>query len=336
MDGLMVLGGLALLIGGGELLVRGAVRTAERLGLSPLLIGLTLVGFGTSMPELVTSVQASIAGSPGIAVGNIVGSNIANILLILGVAALIAPISIERAALLRDGGIVLVTAAIFAAVALTMPLDRAVGGAFLAGLAGYLALAYWQETARAKAHTAAFEKFEAHEEILDGKAGDSATTANAARRGPGTLLPLAMVLGGLAVIVAGGHLLVAGAVGIAREAGLSETFIGVTLVAVGTSLPELVTSVIAALRRHGDVAIGNVLGSNIYNVLGIGGATGLIAPTAIPAEIMDVEVPVMLGASVLLLVFGRTGGRIGRIEGAILLAGYAAFVAASWPSPPPG
>ncbi len=319
----MLAGGFVLLIGGGELLVRGAATAAERLGMSPLLIGLTLVGFGTSTPELVTSVQASAAGSPGIAIGNIVGSNIANILLILGTAAVIAPITVGARALARDGGVVLASAAVFAGLGYVMPLDRVVGTMFLAALATYLVYAYRQETSRT-AHTAAFERFEAHEELPDGK-------ARAALGRREVWVPIAIAVAGLAIVVGGGKLLVEGATGIARDAGVSETFIGVTIVAVGTSLPELVTSVIAALRRHGDVAIGNVLGSNIYNILGIGGATGLMAPTPIPADIMDLEIPAMLAASVLLLVFARTGHRIRRLEGALLLAGYAAFLAATWP-----
>ena len=323
MDYLMLAGGFVLLIGGGELLVRGAATAAERLGMSPLLIGLTLVGFGTSMPELVTSVQASAAGSPGIAIGNIVGSNIANILLILGVAAVIAPIDVRDRALRRDGAVMLATAVLFAGLGYVVPLDRIVGTAFLAVLAAYLVYAYRQETSRA-GHTAAFEKFAAHEELPDG-------TARATLSRREVWLPLATAVAGLAIVVGGGKLLVDGATGIARDAGVSETFIGVTIVAVGTSLPELVTSVIAALRRHGDVAIGNVLGSNIYNVLGIGGATGLMAPTDIPADIMDLETPVMLAASLVLLVFARTGYRISRVEGAFLLAAYAAFLTATWP-----
>ncbi|NRG17339.1 calcium/sodium antiporter [Rhizobiales bacterium] len=332
-DYLLLLLGFALLVAGGELLVRGAAGTAERLGMSPLLIGLTLVGFGTSMPELVTSVQASLSGSPGIAVGNIVGSNIANILLILGVSTLIMPLAVKRKALVRDGGLVLVTAALFVGVGFFLPLDRLVGTVFLLGLAGYLYYAYSQEKADAPlGHTAAFEKVEAHDEVLAAGAGRTAAEAGGDRSGAvAVILPLAMALVGLAVIVAGGKLLVDAASAIARGAGISETVIGLTVVAVGTSLPELVTSVVAALRRHGDVALGNVLGSNIYNILGIGGVTALIAPTTIPAEIARFDNPVMLGVSLLLLIVAYTGRRIARIEGAFMLAAYGLYLFAVWP-----
>jgi cation:H+ antiporter len=333
---LLFAGGLALLVVGGDLLVRGASTTAERLGMPPLLIGLTLVGFGTSMPELVTSVEASLLGSPGIAVGNIVGSNIANILLILGISALITPIAVRELALKRDGAVVLVTATAFCGIGSVMPLDRFIGAIFLAALASYIFYAYRQEMAGAPAgHTAVYEKREALEELLDKRA----VQAQVVTAGPTATgrtfavvrIPLAMALGGLIVVILGGKLLVDGATGIARSAGISETVIGLTIVAVGTSLPELVTSVIAALRRHADVALGNVLGSNIYNILGIGGVTALIAPTTIPLEIVRFDNLVMLGVSVLLLIVARTAYRVGRGEGMVLLAGYGAYVFAVWP-----
>jgi cation:H+ antiporter len=330
-DVLLIAGGLALLVTGGEFFVRGAVQIANRLGVSPLLIGLTLVGFGTSTPELVTSVQASLAGSPGIAVGNIVGSNIANILIILGLAALIAPIAVSSAALRRDGAIGVAVALALAGVGLFGMLDRAVGTIFLLGLVGYIAYAWREERRGEPDHTAAYDKALAFEGVRPG--GVLATDVSAPRRGgTGIALSLAMAVGGLAVVVAGGYLLVDGAVGLARRLGVSETVIGLTIVAVGTSLPELVTSVVAAVRRHADVALGNVLGSNIYNILGIGGATALIAPTPIPEAIAAYDVWVMLGASVLLMVLARTGWRIGRREGAALLVLYGVYVWSIWPA----
>jgi cation:H+ antiporter len=330
-DVLLIAGGLALLVTGGEFFVRGAVQIANRLGVSPLLIGLTLVGFGTSTPELVTSVQASLAGSPGIAVGNIVGSNIANILIILGLAALIAPIAVSSAALRRDGAIGVAVALALAGVGLFGMLDRAVGTIFLLGLVGYIAYAWREERRGEPDHTAAYDKALAFEGVRPG--GMLATDVSApGRGGTGIALSLAMAVGGLAVVVAGGYLLVDGAVGLARRLGVSETVIGLTIVAVGTSLPELVTSVVAAVRRHADVALGNVLGSNIYNILGIGGATALIAPTSIPEAIAAYDVWVMLGASVLLMVLARTGWRIGRREGAALLVLYGVYVWSIWPA----
>lgn len=332
---LLLAGGFVLLIAGGELLVRGASATAEKLGMSPLLIGLTLVSFATSAPELAVSVEASLSGSPGIAVGNIVGSNIANILMILGIAAVITPILVQQEALRRDGVIVLATAAAFCAIGYVTPLDRFVGAVLLAGLAAYIYYAYRQEMAGAPAgHTAAFEKREAHDDLFDGRWGEAtpAVVPFAANRTIATVQkPLAMAIGGLAVLIIGGKLLVDGGSGIARHVGVSESVIGLTIVAIGTSLPELTTSVIAAIRRHGDIALGNILGSNIYNVLGIAGVTGLLAPTVIPSEIVRFDSFVMLAASVALLVVARTGYQIGRGEGLLLLAGYGGYLFAIWP-----
>ena len=326
---LLLIGGLALLAGGGELLVRGAVGVAERLGVSPLLIGLTLVGFGTSTPEAVTSVQAALAGSPGIAVGNVVGSNIANILLILGLAAVISPVVVGSNALRRDGVVVVAVAVLLTAIAFLMPVGRVVGFLFLCGLAGYIAYAWRQERAGADGHTAAFEKAEAYELTHPGAPVGAAT----ARVPAGSiLLPLGLALGGLVLVVFGGGLLVDGAIRLARSLGISETVIGLTIVAVGTSMPEFVTSLVAALRRQSDVALGNILGSNIYNILGILGVTGLIAPISVPAEIARFDNLVMVAVSLALLAFAWTGMRIGRREGAALLAGYVAYVWWIWPA----
>ena len=331
LDVVLIASGLALLLVGGELLVRGAATAAERLGLSPLLIGLTLVGLGTSMPELMTSVQASLVGSPGIAVGNVVGSNIANVFLILGVAITITPIAVNRVALVRGGSVVLATAFMFCGVALFLTLDRVVGAVFLSGLIGYVFYCYRQELAdiEAAGHTAAFEKHQAHEELPGARKPEAAgAPASAGRTGlVGALPALAIATGGLVMVLLGAKLLVEGAISLAVHMGVSDALIGLTLVAIGTSLPELATTVIAALRRHGDVALGNVLGSNIYNILGIAGVTGLIAPTSIPPEIARFDVFVMLAASIALIVFARTGNRFGRGEGAIFLVCYVAYIA---------
>ena len=327
-DFLTLVGGLALLIIGGELLVRGAVAVAERLGMSPLLIGLTLVGFGTSTPELVTSVEASLIGSPGIAVGNIVGSNISNTLLILGLSALIMPMAVSSTALRRDGIVVLLVSLMFAIVSYTHILDRISGGIFVGLLIAYIAYAYRQERSTAEigvGHTAAYTKAEAHDELLDGQARSNLDGRL------GFLLPLGMAIAGLSVIIFGGKLLVESAIAIARSYGVSESVIGLTIVAVGTSMPELVTSLVAAFRRHGDVAIGNILGSNIYNILGIGGATGLIAPTNVPPDIVSFDNLVMLAATIVMFAFAWSGRRISRVEGLLMFAGYVAYIASLWP-----
>jgi len=316
-DTLFLLLGLVLLIAGGDLLVRGAVRIAERLRLSPMLVGLTVVGMGTSMPELAASLQASLAGSPGIALGNIVGSNIANSLLILGVAALIAPIAVKSSTLWRDGGVGLVAVLVLLAAGATVGLSREAGVAFLIMMAGYIYYAYRQERLGAP-HSAAFDRAAAMEEV------DPALTP---RDRPEGRLSLALLLfiAGLALIVGGASLLVNSAIAIAGQLGVSDTVIGLTVVAVGTSLPELVTSAVAAWRKQGDIALGNVLGSNIYNILFIGGLMGAIAPTGVPASIMAFDLWVLAAVSLVVMLFAFSDGRLSRREGLVLVAAYIAY-----------
>jgi cation:H+ antiporter len=304
--------GLALLLICGDLFVRGAVGVAEALKVSPLVIGLTLVGFGTSLPELVASLEAARLGAPGIAVGNVVGSNIANVLLILGISALIAPIAVSPGTF-RLNGPVLLGASLLAVFVFYLGTIGRVGGiAFLLLLAGYTFTAYW--TGRRGLDEPAMRHMA--EEVEN----------TPPRRAP-LALYLALTAGGLLGIVVGANLLVQGAVALARQVGVTETVIGLTVVAVGTSLPELATSVVAALRRHGDVALGNVIGSNIFNILGILGATAIYHPIMVPGEIIRFDSWVMLGASALLIVFSMTRAKVERWEGVVLLAGYAAYIA---------
>lgn len=316
---LLLLVGLVLLVGGGELLVRGAVRIAERLGLSPMLIGLTIVGMGTSMPELAASVQAALAGSPGIAIGNIVGSNIANILLILGVAVLLSPFAVPRGVLWRDGGVGLACAALLLLLGLSIGLTRGAGLALVVAMAGYVYYAYRQERAGGS-HSAGFDKAAALE---------AADPGLVAQPSPPTsfLVPVLLFFAGLVLIVSGGTILVDAAIKIATALGVSDEVIGLTVVAVGTSLPEMVTSAIAAIRRQGEIALGNVLGSNIYNVLFIGGVTGLVAPTPIPASIVQFDLGALILVSVLVMVLAYTGRRLTRLEGAVLVGGYIVYSA---------
>ena len=316
---LLLVLGLVLLIAGGELLVRGAVRIAEHLGLSPMLIGLTIVGMGTSMPELAASVQAALAGSPGIALGNIVGSNIANLLLILGLAVALSPFAVPRGVLWRDGGVGLVCAAVLIAVGYTLGLTRGVGILLVIGMFAYVYLAFRQEKARA-GHAAAFDTALALEEI-------DPTLVPSAKPHGSMILAAVSLLAGIVLIVSGGSLLVDAAITISAKLGVSDEVIGLTVVAVGTSLPELVTSAIAAIKRQGEIALGNVLGSNIYNVLFIGGVTGIVAPTQIPASILQVDLWVLLGVSAFVMAFAYTGGRLSRVEGALLVVGYAGYTA---------
>ena len=298
---LLIAAGFATLLLGGEVLVRGAVGVARRAGLPPLVIGLTLVGFGTSMPELLTSVNAALVGAPGIAVGNVVGSNVANILLILGVAALMAPIAVDRAAFRRDAASLILATLLAGALLATGALGRTAGLILVAGLAAFLFA-----TLRS--------------------GGGIAEPDEAEGPMPGRAASWALFGGGLAFVILGADLLVRGATGLARDLGVSEAVIGLTVVAVGTSLPELVTSVVAARRGQAGVAFGNVLGSNVFNLLGILGATALVAPIAVPAQIVAVDLWVMAAATAALVGFAVSGWRISRREGAALLLAYAAYL----------
>lgn len=316
----MLLVGFVALIVGGELLVRGAVRLAERAGMSQLLIGLTIVGFGTSAPELVASVGAALQGHPDIAWGNVVGSNLANSLLILGVASLIYPMAVARGPLWRDGGLAAVMTFVLWLVASGNvgdgTLGRAMGGAFLALLFSYLVYAYRQEKLQGPLNTAVSDKAEA----LEGSDPDLHLQQPAAQS-------LLVLLGGIIAIGAGGHMLVTNAVDIAKAIGMSEAVIGVTVIAVGTSLPELVTAVIAARKGASAVALGNVLGSNIFNLLLIGGLTAVAAPSPIAPELLILNLPLLVFVSVLLMIFAATSRRISRVEGSMLLAIYVGLMA---------
>ena len=300
--GLLALG-LALLFGGGDALVRGAVSLAARLRVPPLLVGLTIVGFGTSMPELLVSLQAAMAGLPDIAVGNAVGSNTANILLILGLTMLVAAVPTRIDGLGRDLAAMLASAFALAVVAWTGTLSAPVGIAFVAVLAGYLG--YCAKTGRS----------------------ESVDIVDAARLMP-VWQALALVGGGLAALVFGADCLIDGATRIARAFGLSEAVIGLTVVAVGTSLPELATSVTAAFRRQPEIAIGNIVGSNIFNILGILGVTAMLAPVPIANRIATFDIPVMLVASLALaaLLFAIPG-RAPRLAGLPFLAAYGWYCA---------
>jgi cation:H+ antiporter len=323
---LPLIGGFVLLVAGGDLLVRGAVQVASRFGVSPLVIGLTLVGFGTSTPELVTSVQAALIGAPGIAYGNIVGSNIANALLIVGVSAMLYPIAISSAALRRDGVFMIAVAMVFAIVAAMMPMERWIGALFISVLCAYICVAFRQE----RQTSTPLEHGALHDKTVALQAVDPGTIPATAPTRP-VIWPLMITIGGLVLVIFGGYLLVDGAVRLAQSIGISETVIGLTIVAVGTSLPELVTSILAAIRKQTDVAFGNIVGSNIYNILFIGGATALIAPGDVPSDIVGFDNLVMVGVSLLLVFFAWTGWRIARWEGLALLVAYAGYVYVLWP-----
>ena len=298
---LLSLAGLVGLAVGGELLVRGAVGIANKLGVSTLFTGLVIVGFATSMPEMVASVQAALDGSPGIAWGNIVGSNIANTLLILGVSALVMPIALVGSGR-RDAVVALgVTLLLWALAALQLG-ERWIGFALLGGIIAYIVWRY--------RHPGAAQ--------LEDDEDDDAPT--------GTVIAVLLFLVGLAILVVGGNALVTGAIELATIFKVPETVIGLTVVAVGTSLPELAASVAAALRGKSGLAIGNVVGSNIYNILLIGGVTMGIAPVALPTDLLPLQMPLLAGSALLLLGLLWFARRIGRVLGAALVAAFVANV----------
>lgn len=306
MIALYILGGFFLLITGGEALVNGAVSVARRLKIPPLVIGIILIGFGTSMPELVTSINAALVGAPDIAIGNVVGSNIANILLIVGLAAALSPISVPRAIVEKDGALLLGLTVLSLPLFVMGTLTRVDGVFFLLVLAGYI----WFTCRGGKQGS-----------LLDEVSEEVTSTIKP--------LPISMLmtLGGIALTILGAKFLVEGAVDLARNFGISEAVIGLTIVAVGTSLPELVTSVIAARKGHSDVALGNILGSNIFNIYGILGVTALIQPLPVSEQIIWGDLWIMLAATASLTGLMWWKGKIARGKGAVFLAVYAAYTA---------
>ncbi len=300
--------GLIILTIGAEMLIRAAAAIARQFGLSELLIGLTLVGFGTSTPELVSSIQAAMANSPGIAVGNVIGSNIANILLILGFSALIAPIGIEPKSFRRDAPALLAATAVVIGVTFMGEIGRVVGGAFILAMVCYVVFAYLTERKAPAAPETKRHKAEAA----------ALSTARSSA--------IALSVIGLLLLMIGAKLLVGGAIITAEKLGVTETLIGLTIVAVGTSMPELITSIMAAARGKSDLALGNVVGSNLYNILVILGATALVRPVTIPARVICFDNWIMMAATAALIVFALTRNKIERWEGALLITGYAAYI----------
>jgi cation:H+ antiporter len=298
---------------GGDLLVRGSVRVAVALNVSRLLIGITLVGFGTSLPELVTSVRAALLGSPGIAVGNIVGSNTANLLLVVGVAAMIYPLAAPREALMRNGGMVALATAVLVGITMYGTLDRMVGIGLVALLLVYFVYSFMHD----KKLTAANGGVPVNDLSENVSAG---TEMN-------VLAALFMAALGTGMVILGARWLVDSSLDLARTYDVSETVIGLTIVAVGTSLPELVTTVIAAIRKETAIGVGNVLGSNIQNIFGILGITAIIETIEIPREIARLDIWIMAGATAIFLIFARTNWQLGRFEGLLLVLFYFTYVA---------
>jgi len=311
MNYLITLAGLALLLAGGEGLVRGAVGLARRMGVSPFVVGLTIVGFGTSSPELVVSVDAALSGSSGIAVGNVIGSNMANMMLIVGAAAVITPLAVHPDALRRDTVVMTAATLLFVGVAVGGAMGRPIGATLICALVVYLTVSLWSDAR--KAGPAAILHGQEAKEISVGLP-------------PRLWVLIAAIVLGLLALVGGSRLAVTGATAIARDAGVSEEIIGLTLVAVGTSLPELATSFMAAKRGHADVCVGNIIGSNIFNLLGVAGAAAVAAPLSFDLDVIGHDLWLLPAVNFILIGFMLTGRRVNRWEGAGLLLLYAGYV----------
>ncbi|NJL03903.1 MAG: calcium/sodium antiporter [Chloroflexaceae bacterium] len=300
--------GLGLLVGGAELLVRGASSLATAVGISPLVIGLTVVSFGTSSPELAVSLQSAMAGQPALALGNVIGSNIFNVLFILGVCALITPLFVQFQLIRLDVPLMIVISLILFGLAFDGGLSRFDGLLLVVGLLAYLTFTI---LASRKAN------------VLDAQT----TLTDEVDRSPrGLAIAIGIAVVGLALLMLGAQWLVAGAISFARLFGISELVIGLTIVAVGTSLPEVATSVVAALRGERDIAVGNVVGSNIFNILGILGITAVIAPIQIAPAAIGFDLPVMVAVAIASLPIFFSGQVIARWEGAVLLGCYFSYV----------
>lgn len=314
MDYILIISGLTLLFLGGEALVRGSVAISERLGISAILIGAVVVGFGTSTPELLVSVKASLAGQPDIALGNVVGSNIANVLLILGLSGIICPVICAQKAIKRDALSVFIVSALLFALSFAGSISSIYGFIMLSLLIAYIVYSYKSEMKEKRDLKNIAEKtvheHEAHE--------------FSSKQGLG--LSILMSVGGIAMLVFGADFLVEGASNLAREAGISEAVIGLTLVAVGTSLPELATAISAAIKKNSDVIIGNVLGSNLFNILSILGITAIIKPVPIAGQIADFDIPLNLLIAAITLAIILMAQKISRITGVTFLGAYTVYI----------
>lgn len=306
-DILMMLGGLVLLFFGGEWLIKGAVSLARNFGLSKLLVSAVIVGFGTSMPEMTVSLGAALKGSSEIALGNIVGSNIANILLIIGLAAILFPIAVDRVAVRRDT-LTMIGASLILCGLSFVEIINFMAGFVMFGL--LLIYVFWSYRKDRQSHSQIADYLQ---ENIESEKYLSPLRASV------------FSLGGLILLVSGAYFMVEGAVALAREFGISEAVIGLTIVAVGTSLPELATSIVAAIRKHGDVIIGNIVGSNIFNILAILGLTAMVTPIPIIGQIANFDIWVMLGVAVFLSVYLLSGYKIGKYSGIAMLIAYGGY-----------
>lgn len=302
-----IVGGLVLLVVGADCLVRGSSSVALRMGVSALAVGLTIVAFGTSSPELVVSLNAALNGHDAISLGNVVGSNICNILLILGVASVIRPINVRAVVVRREMPIMLVISAFLWALIYDGDLSRLDGVIFTLGIIAYTFLTYYLSKKK--------DKKEVEKEFAGALSPSSKTV----------WLDIALIIGGLAILILGANIFLNGAVWIAHYFEVSEIIIGLTIVALGTSMPELATSAVASFKKESDVALGNVIGSNVFNILCVLGITALFSPMS-AADLTTLDLGVMLGSAILLLLMLGRRFVLDRLEGAILLTGYAIYI----------
>lgn len=315
MDAIYIVAGLFLLFAGGEGLVKGSVALAERMGLSTLLVSIVVVGFGTSAPELLVCLKAALSGTGDMAVGNTIGSNIANVLLIIGVGAVIKPIICDNKDVRRDSLSVIAASLLVTAIALTGAIMWYTGAVLVVALVTYLVWSYWREKHETE------QQHEDHQKLYDHTLEVIDPVLPSLRNS--VLFSIAGIVG----VVLGAEFLVEGASSVARQFGVSDLVIGLTLVALGTSLPELATAVMASLKGHTDVIIGNVLGSNMFNILGILGLTAIITPLALEPRVMQIDIWLMLGSAVILYPVVVSGHRVSRLEGAGFLALYSGYIA---------
>jgi cation:H+ antiporter len=327
--------GLVALVVGAELLVRGGARLAAALGISPLVIGLTVVAFGTSAPELAVSVASGLSGKPDLAVGNVVGSNIFNVLVILGLSALVAPLAVSGQLIRFDVPLMIGASVLLLLMGLDGAIGRADGAVLFAVLVAYVAFSIRQSRRENRAvreqYARQFGGGDGRGRLAPADGWIPAFAGMTGRLGPAARLAvqLALIAGGLVLLVVGSRWLVEGAISLARVMGVGEVLIGLTIVAAGTSLPELATSLVAALRGQRDIAVGNVVGSNLFNILGILGLASLVTPGGLRVApgLLEFDIPVMIAVAVACLPIFFTGGEISRWEGALLLAYYAAYTA---------
>jgi cation:H+ antiporter len=314
----LVAGGLVILVGGGEFLVRGASKLAAAVLISPLVIGLTVVAFGTSAPELAVSVQAAFQGKPDLAVGNVVGSNLFNVLFILGLSALIVPLFVASEFIRRDVPVMIGVSVLFLLLSLDGNIGRIDGCLLFAGVVVYSCWCIRESRKEEKAAVVA--------EIAPGFSGEIVPKGNP-KFGISLWTNSALIVVGLVMLVVGSTGLINGATTIARHFGFSELVIGLTIVAAGTSLPELATSVIAAIKGERDIAVGNVVGSNIFNILCVLGCSGLVSPNGVDvsAAAIKFDIPVMIAVAVACWPIFATGNMIARWEGAVFLLYYLAY-----------